>query len=312
VTRGKRAARWQLFASGLAFGLMAALVRLVSRDAGGFSGPQMATVRFGVGTAAMVVAFRLRPGSFLPSRPWLLATRGLLGGLAAVLYFFSLARIPAAEATLINNTFPVLATVVSIYTLRERPTFRLAGALLAVAVGVGLVIGPGTPYGGFGSGELFAIGAAVTAGLSVTSIRALRTTSNAATIFFAFCVGGLVVAVPMAGGAWPSAPRLWAIAVAAALLSTLGQLLMTAAYGALTVAEAALWQQLTPVAAYLWAIALLDERMTSVGLAGILVCVAGAAYGSASGKSSVPGAQALDTEPAPALEDAARARSTPP
>ena len=58
MTQGKRAARWQLFASGLAFGLMAALVRLVSRDAAGFTGPQMATVRFGIGTAAMLAWFQ--------------------------------------------------------------------------------------------------------------------------------------------------------------------------------------------------------------------------------------------------------------
>jgi drug/metabolite transporter (DMT)-like permease len=303
VTQGKRAARWQLFASGLAFGLMAALVRLVSRDADGFTGPQMATVRFGVGTAGMLAWFQARPGSFSIARPGLLATRGLLGGAAALLYFFALARIPAAEATLINNTFPVLATVVSIFTLGERPTIHLAGALVTVALGVALVLGPGTPYRGVGPGELLAVAGAVAAGLSVTSIRALRHSSNAATIFFAFCVGGLVVSIPLAGGAWPHSPTLWAVAVAAAVLSTLGQLLMTMAYGALTVAEAALWQQLTPVAAYAWAIPLLDEHLTAIALVGVLVGVAGVGYGTVLGhRAAAPPAAP------PAVEPEVRAR----
>jgi drug/metabolite transporter (DMT)-like permease len=302
VTQGKRAARWQLFASGLAFGLMAALVRLASRDAAGFSGPQMATVRFGIGTAAMLVWFRVRPGSFVVARPGLLATRGLLGGAAALLYFFALARIPAAEATLINNTFPVLATIVSIFTLGERPTIHLAAAMVTVALGVALVLGPGTPYRGVGAGELFAVAGAVAAGLSVTSIRALRHSSNAATIFFAFCAGGLVVSVPLAGGPWPHSPTVWAIAVTAAVLSTLGQLLMTMAYGALTVAEAALWQQLTPVAAYAWALPLLDEHLTTIALAGILIGVVGVGYGTVLGHRAagtpVPPALAVGDVPA--------------
>jgi drug/metabolite transporter (DMT)-like permease len=280
-------ARWQLFGSGASFGLMAALARLGSRGAAGFTGPQMATVRFAVGTALVAVLFQARPGTFRPVRHRLLVTRGVLGGLAAFLYFVSLARIPAAQATLLNNTFPVLATLISVRALGERPPLSLLGALGLVALGVVLVL---RPSGSFpvGIGALAAAAGAVVAGFSATSIRALRATDNAPTIFFAFSVGGLLVSLPLSFGHWPSDPALWGIAFATALISAAGQLLMTAAYGALTVAEAALWQQLTPVAAYLWALAILDEHLSLTGALGILLGAAGVACGTIFGGRGAP------------------------
>ena len=276
---------------------MAALARLGSRQETGFTGPQqtgftgpqMTTVRFVVGAAMTLALFRLRPGTFRPVRRSLLATRGLLGGVAVLLYFFALARIPAGEATLLNNTFPVFATILSIYTLGERPTVHLALALAVVTIGVFLVVGPGSPFG-LGAGELAAIASAVLGAGAVTSIRALRATDNAPTIFFAFCLGGLAVSAPLSAGPWPTDPAVWAVAVAVGVISFFAQILMTQAYGALTVPEAALWQQLTPIASFGWALALLGERVSGVAALGVMLGAAGVAYGSALGHRPPPGA----------------------
>jgi drug/metabolite transporter (DMT)-like permease len=266
---------------------MAALARLGSRGAGGFTGPQMSTVRFAVGTVLLVGLFLARPGTFRPVRHRLLITRGVLGGLASFLYFVALSRIPAAQAALINNTFPVIAILLSVRALGERPPLRLVGALALVALGVVLVLRPSGSYS-LGVGVLAAAAGAVVAGISTISIRALRATDNAFTIFFAFTVGGLLVSLPLSFGPWPSDSALWAIACATAVVGGAAQLLMTAAYGAVTVAEAALWQQLTPVAAYLWALAMLDEHLSLGGTVGILIGAAGVAYGSTVGVRRSP------------------------
>ena len=50
--------------------------------------------------------------------------------------------------------------------------------------------------------------------IAVTSIRAMRATDNAPTIFFAFCVGGFAVSLPFSFGVWPRDPVTWALAVA--------------------------------------------------------------------------------------------------
>ncbi len=289
TSRRRLSARGQLFLSAVLFGLMAALARLGSRDQVGFSGPQLTTVRFVVGAAMTLALFRLRPGTFRPVRRGLLVTRGVLGGVAVLLYFLALARIPAGEATLLNNTFPVFATVLSVYTLGERPTIHLALALVVVTLGVFLVVGPGSPLG-MGMGELAAIASALLGAGAVTSIRALRATDNAPTIFFAFCLGGLVVSAPFSAGPWPASGWLWAVAVAVGVLSFFAQILMTHAYGALTVAEAALWQQLTPIASFGWALALMGERLSGLAALGMLVGAAGVVYGTGLGHRSPAGA----------------------
>ena len=287
--RPKLWARAQLFAAGVCFGLMAALVRLGSLRATGFDAAQMSTVRFTVGIGLTLGLFWLRPGTFRPVRRWLLFTRGALGGIAVLLYFVALSRIPAGEATLLNNIFPVIATVLSFYTLGERPTVHIALALAVVSAGVFLVVGPGSASLGLGVGELAGFASAVLGAGAVTSIRALRATDNAPTIFFAFCLGGLAVSAPFSLGAWPSGIGTWALAGAVGVLAFAAQILMTHAYGALTVAEAAIWQQLTPIASYAWALALLDERLSRLGAIGVLLGIAGVAYGSILGHRPVGG-----------------------
>ncbi len=282
----KGAARAQLFAAGVLFGLMAVLARFGSRRGAAFTAMQIATVRFAVGALMTLVLFRARPGTFRPIRHRLLVTRGVVGGVAALLYFAALARIPAGEATLLNYTYPVMATVLSCFTIGERPTLHLALALVVVTAGVVLVLAPGSGSLALGPGELLALASALLSAVAVTSIRALRATDNAPTIFFAFCLGGLAFSAPLSFSVWPASPAAWAVALAMAVVSFFAQLLMTHAYGELTVPEAALWQQLTPVAAYLWALGVLDERLSPLGAVGVALGVAGVGYGSVFGQQA--------------------------
>ena len=175
---------------------------------GAFSAGQLTVVRFVVGAAVSLAAFAARPGLHRPRRRRLLWTRGISGGIVVVLYFLALARIPAGEAGMLYNLFPVIATGMSVVAFRERPTVHLGLALLVATAGVGLVLGDGTLALGLGSGEAFALAAAVFAAFSAIVIREMRATENAPTIFFYFCLGGLPVAIPhgpAAVGQGPSA-----------------------------------------------------------------------------------------------------------
>ncbi len=276
-------ARLELFGSALCFGLMAVLARRVSRSAGGFSPGHLSVVRFAVGALGSLAVFRLRPGLYRPSNRRLLVARGLSGGLAVVLYFAALSRIPAGEAGVLYNLFPVLATAMAAIAARERPTAQLALALLAATAGVGLAISGGSLRFGLGLGELAALGAAVFAATSANVIRAMRGTDNAATIFFWFCLAGLPVVAPFALDPWPSSLGAWGVAVLVALAAWIAQLLITEAYGALSVAEAAIWLQLTPLAQFALAVPLLGERPAPIAAFGALLGIAGVAYGTALG-----------------------------
>jgi drug/metabolite transporter (DMT)-like permease len=201
-----------------------------------------------------------------------------------VLYFAALARIPAGEAGMIYNLFPVMATGMSVFTLGERPTIHLLLGLLAATLGVALVLGQGSLSLGLGLGELAAVAAAAFAATSANIIRGMRVTDNAPTIFFFFCVAGLPVVAPFALDPWPSAPGPWLVAIAMGLSAVAAQVLMTEAYGALSVAEAAVWLQLTPIAQVFLAVPFLGEGVTLAQLAGVLLGVAGVAWGTAFGQ----------------------------
>jgi drug/metabolite transporter (DMT)-like permease len=287
-----------LLGSAASFGLMAVLARLLSRGEGAFSAGQLTVVRFVVGAAVSLLAFRLKPGLYAPRNRRLLWTRGLSGGIVVVLYFLALQRIPAGEAGMLYNLFPVVATAMSAFAFRERPTVHLALALVVATGGVVLVLGNGSLRVGVGVGEAFAIAAAVFAAFSSVTIRAMRATDNAATIFFYFCLGGLPVAVPFALGAWPTAAGPWAIAIVMALAAFAAQVLMAEAYGALAIPEAAIWLQLTPLAQYLLAGLVLGEPLTPAGALGIVVGVAGVAYGTVLGHRPRQAAPAPDAPPA--------------
>jgi drug/metabolite transporter (DMT)-like permease len=287
----RAAARTQLFASGVLFGLMAVLARLACQQPMGFTSGQAATVRFGGGALACLALFALRPGTFRPVQKRLLLTRGLLGGAAALLYFVALARIPAGEATLLNATHPVFATLFAVFALGEKPTARLVLALGLTSAGVGCVLG-GTGGLSLGWGEAAGMASALLGAGAIVSIRALRPTDNAATIFFAFCLGGFAVSLPFAFDAWPLDGSSWALALAVVALSVAAQLLMTHAFGFLTVPEASVWQQVAPVASYLWALAILGEKTSALGAVGVTLVLVGVGWGAVPGRqASVPGGQ---------------------
>ncbi len=278
---GRARARLLLFGSAVFFGLSAALVRVAANA--GMDAGQVTLVRFSVGLAAIVPVFFLRKGTFAPRRPGLLVARALFGGLAALLYFAAIARIPAGEATLLNNTFPIWAVVLSLFLLDERPTGHLAAALAVASAGVFLVVGGGSVSFHLGTGELLGIASGLLGGAAVTAIRALRVAATPApTVFFAFSLGGLAVSVPSVAAHWPGGWLPWVAAVGVGLSAFLAQLAMTEAYGALSVPEAALWQQLTPIASYLWALGI-GERIGPSTLAGVLLGVGGVFYGSVLG-----------------------------
>jgi drug/metabolite transporter (DMT)-like permease len=275
-------ARALLFASAFFFGLSAVLVRIAANS--GMSGAQVTLVRFLIGLGAVVALFRARPALFRPARWDLLAARGLFGGISALLYFMAIQRIPVGEATLLNGTFPFWAVLLSIFLLGERPTIHLAVALAIASVGVFLVVGGGQTSFKLGTGEMLGLVSAVSGGAAVTSIRTLRATANvpAATVFFAFALGGILVGLPSVADPWTSSPMAWLAAAGVGVTAFFAQLAMTEAYGQLSVAEAALWQQLTPLASYLWGFTL-GERVTGATVIGILLGVGGVVYGSVLG-----------------------------
>ncbi|MGA2083535.1 MAG: DMT family transporter [Holophaga sp.] len=281
-------ARAALLGSAVCFGLMAVLARLLSRPGMGFTPGQLAVLRFVVGIVVCLGAFRVWPGLYSPRNYKVLISRGITGGLVVVLYFDVLARIRAGEAGLIYNLFPVFATLMALYVFRERPTVHLFLAVLLASAGVVLVLGQAPVAFRVGRGELAALAAALFAAASAIAIRQARPENNSTVIFFFFSLVGLPVVAPFAFSPWPRTLVPWLVGVLMSLAALGAQVLMAEAYGTLSITEAAVWLQLTPIATYLLAVPLLGEPVSAPGLAGVLLTVAGVAYGTVKGSQSRP------------------------
>lgn len=276
--------------SSLFFGVMAVLTRLL---AGQVPSTQVALVRFAVGAVACL-------GYYLVKwrRPALgqwrgLMLRGVFGGVAVVTYFFAIERLGAARATVLNYSSPIYAAVFASWYLGERSSAMQRLGLVIATVGAGLVtLSTGDAARPFvpDIGALAGLLSAVSGGAAMTVIRRLRGDTDALTIFFAFCLVGVLVSAPLAAPTWvPLSGAAWWTCLGVGVLSIGGQLLFTWGMGFTSATTGSATTQLVPVVAWVLALAWLGEPVTEPGLLGALVCVSGVLLG------IVPWRAALET-----------------
>lgn len=157
--------------------------------------------------------------------PHLLRTTIGLTSMACM--FAAIMMLPLAEATTLQFTVPVFATILSALFLQEQVGWHRWGAVLAGFLGVLVITQPG-------SGHIPLLGAAVgltAAALSATVsilIRRLSQSELPSTIVFWFAVLSLPpLLVAFLFEAEPHPPATWAWLVAVGLLGGVGQLAMT-------------------------------------------------------------------------------------
>jgi drug/metabolite transporter (DMT)-like permease len=267
-----------LVVSSLIFGVMAFTAK---RATARLPGPEVAFVRFVIGLGAVGVAaltgVRLRPVNW-----WGLFLRGLFGGLAVLLYFIAISKLPVGTATLLNYTAPVFTAVFAALFLGERVSLTTGAALLLTFAGVVLVLrGHAAPgHIGLGRWEACGMASALLSGAAVTTIRAVRRTDGSWEIFAAFCLVGVLATAPMALRGWVT-PNLvdWLLLAAVGATSVLAQVLFIYSLRYVTAATSGVISQLTPVSALLLGVALLGEPLSLVSLLGSGVTLAGVALG---------------------------------
>jgi len=230
-----------ILASTVAFCLMSGLVRYASDI-----DPYKTTLfRFIVGlgilgTAALFGRIRLK----FVNGP-LLLLRGLFGGTAILIFFFSISKLGVGKGTVLIYSFPIFGSIFSSILLKERIGAVRLAAILAAFVGIYLLAadnGQGLSLiGVLGKYELLAIFGAMLGGMALVSVKKLHDTDSSYAIYFAQCVIGLwVVVVPanivpcsigFSGGL---------LLVAIGIASTVGQLLSTEGYRYVQVATGSL------------------------------------------------------------------------
>jgi drug/metabolite transporter (DMT)-like permease len=267
-----------VFAS-LLFAVMALLTRLLS---GKIPSAEIVAVRFLVGlfgVAGVFVARRTRPDL----RRWrLLLFRGLLGGVAVLLYFFAIQTIGVGPATMLNYLSPVYAAVIAGVVLKERPGIWLYAGVVLATIGAGFVTAstgslehPLTPS----LGALAGLCSGVCGGAAMTGVHALRKDTDASTVFFAFCFFGLLLSLPLAAGTWVPLDGLWGPVLGIGVVSFAAQMLYTYGMGFTSASRGSATTQLTPVVTWLLSVVLLDEWPRALALTGAVLCLGGVLIG---------------------------------
>lgn len=255
---------------------MAFTAKLASARIGG---PQIAMIRFAVGLVPILLVPSFRRSAFEIRRIDFLFYRGILGGIAVLLYFLAIEHIPVGLATLLNYTSPIFAGLFAASFIGEPIRGRVAIPLALALAGVYLVVRAHAAPGeliGFGRWQAAALVSAMFSGAAVTFIRVARRTEGSWAIFGSLSVFGLLATAPFAIATWVR-PRLldWFLLLAVGVISIGAQILMTHAYRWVETMVAGAVSQLGVIVSMTLGALFLAEPLTAFSISGTLLTIFG-------------------------------------
>ena len=216
---------------------------------------------------------------------WPAVLAGVCSSASSVLFILALSRVTVANATFMGGITPFLAALGAQVFLGERVPRRAWGAMGVAAIGVTLMLGGGLALGQL-SGNLFALGSAVTFAGHALFLRLNRQSDMLPAVLYAACFG--VIFGLLALGASGLSPRIPSRDLALALTMGVVQLggglvLYTRASRHLPAAELQLVATAELVMAPLWVWVGVREApgaATLVGGALIILAILAQALGS--------------------------------
>jgi S-adenosylmethionine uptake transporter len=274
-------AHWLMVGSSLAFAAMAACVKLASAH---YSAGEMLFYRSVVTAVRMAGLARWRGRTLASAVPAMHFWRSATGVFSLLLWFYALTGLPLASAMTLNYMSSVWMALFLIGGAAlvggGRIDGRLVAAVLVGFCGVALVLRPTVDqqqlwHGltGLLSGML-----AATAYLQVTALG--RAGEPEERIVFYFSLGGILVGAAwmLLLGAHAHTARGAALLLAIGLLATLGQALVTRAYGIGTTLANASLQYLGIVFSFIFGVLLFNDPVTASAMAGIALIVGAGLY----------------------------------
>jgi drug/metabolite transporter (DMT)-like permease len=258
-------------ASAVLFSLMSLLIPFTH----GVSTSIIASARFVVGIAAILVIALLRRTPLTAVNRWWLVARGLIGATSVYFFFRGIMNLGLGKGTILNYTYPIFAALLAPLILKEKLTWDVMAAGVISFLGIWLVVNPGR-FTSIGIEGLLALMGGVLSGIAVVAIKKLRETDSPSIIYLAQCLFGLlVVGWPTAVSSFAFPGVEWIILLALGLVATAAQLTMTWAYKHVPATQGSLLAFLTPVLNVLLGVLIFGEQMRASTLAGsaiVLLC----------------------------------------
>ena len=262
-----------MLASGFAFACSGALVKIAVRD---LPNEMIVFFRNALGLVVLMpLLWRVGRSGLKTQFLGLHVFRALVGLAAMYCYFFAIAHLPLAIATLFTYATPLFVPLIAFLWLRERITRAFWWIICLGFFGIVLILRPGHDF--FTPVSLVALASGFFAALAAVGIRRMSRSEPATRIVFYFTViSTLVSAVPLSWGWQTPAPGVWAVLVGIAVFSSVAQLLLTRAYASAQAAHVGPFVYSTVVFAALAAWFFWNEIPDTISVLGIVVvCIAG-------------------------------------
>jgi len=271
-----------MLAANLFFGVVPIAVRLASRE--GIPSDQISFIRFAIACVG-VIGIWVLGWERLATGNWnALIWRGICGGFAVLLYFYAIQMTTAGKGTLLNYTHSLWANLFLVVFFRQKAPKGFWWLLALAFVGLWLVLDPDLENGNWGD-VLGLISGGFGAG-AILSVKKLRQTDNALTIFASFSLTGLIFSLvpglfPVAGASgvyseWmmPSGYG-WLVLMLCGVTAMAGQMFFTHGYAFTSVPLGTLLSLSVPALAAVGGWAFLGEPLTPhFLLGGTLIMIA--------------------------------------
>ncbi len=261
----------------LGFSAMSVCVKLAGQELP----VAMLVLARGVVTLVLSAAWVLHRGisPFGNNRRFLLL-RGVLGTGGLACFFYAVANLPLAEATVIHYLNPILTTLVALVFLGERVDRRLPLAILASLFGTLLVTRPSVLFG-HGThlptaGVLAALGGAVFSAFAYTTVRRLRLSDDPHVIVMYFPVVAVPATLPFAIASWKTpTTQGWLLMLGLGVATQVSQVLLTKGLAVVPAGRATTVGYVQIIFAAVWGAAIFGEIPGPLTVAGALLVIVG-------------------------------------
>lgn len=265
---------WMLL-TGFLFVAVTGIVRHLGSD---MPAIEAAFIRYCFGLLLILpVLVKLRRQPMEPGLLKLYGIRGFIHGIAVMLWFFAMARIPIAEVTAIGYTAPIYITIAAAFFLGERLQLRRTLAILVGLAGSLVILRPG--FQEINSGQLAQVVAAPLFAASFILAKKLTDRADPSVIVGMLSVVCVIVLLPGAIWQWrdPTMEELMWLALTA-VFATAGHYTQTRAFRAapITVTQPIMFLQL--VWAALLGMTLFDESLDPYVFLGGAIVIGAATY----------------------------------
>jgi drug/metabolite transporter (DMT)-like permease len=218
--------------------------------------------------------------------PWgnnkkLLLLRGFAGFMGLSCYFYAIAHLPLADATVIQFCNPMLAALIAVFALKEQ--LRMVDVLAAVCSMAGVVL-VAQPTFLFASGaplDQVAVGVgivgAIFSAIAYVVIRRLGSTEHHMVVVFYFPLVTGPASLPVLAFEGLVLPQgfEWLLLLGIGVAAQLGQIQITQGFKLETAGRASSVTYLQIVLAYTWGVLLFGEYPNAISILGALLVLVG-------------------------------------